>query len=81
MTRLLARRFRLAAPTCAPLLALAAWQRIHQRAACSTNLLHCLHPSIRVTRNSKDCPVAASLTDADRADLLQVKPDAENANK
>ena len=34
-----------------------------------------------MNKYSKDCPVAASLTDADRATLLQVKRDAEKADK
>jgi hypothetical protein len=34
-----------------------------------------------MNKDSKDCPVAASLTDADRAKLLQIKRDAEKADK
>ena len=34
-----------------------------------------------MNKDSKGCPVSASLTDADRARLLQVKRDAENADK
>ena len=32
-------------------------------------------------KDSKDCPVAAGLTDADRADLFRIKRDIENAGK
>ena len=34
-----------------------------------------------INKDSKACPVAASLTDADRAKLLQIKRDAEKADK
>jgi uncharacterized protein YjbI with pentapeptide repeats len=34
-----------------------------------------------MNKGSKDCPVSASLTDADRAKLLRIKRDAENADK
>ena len=34
-----------------------------------------------MNKDSKACPVAASLTDADRATLLQVKRDTEKADK
>jgi hypothetical protein len=34
-----------------------------------------------VNRDSKDCPVAAALTDADRAQLLQIKQGIEKAGK
>jgi hypothetical protein len=35
----------------------------------------------RLDKDSRDCPVAAALTDADRAKLLRIKRDAENEDK